>query len=53
MSESTRFHSAEELAVTLTGEQNRFVLSAFADGADIENAEYFDNYDLPAPIRIC
>jgi aminoglycoside phosphotransferase len=44
------FH--RDLDVTLADFQREFVLSIFPGGSEISKSEYFDNYDLPCPIRV-
>ena len=44
------FH--QDLETTLTDFQRNLVLGAFPEGATIVKSQYFDNYDLPCPIRV-
>ena len=44
------FH--RDLDVTLADFQRAFVLSIFPGGSEVSKSEYFDNYDLPCPIRV-
>jgi hypothetical protein len=44
------FH--RDLDVTLGDFQRAFVLSIFPGGSEVSKSEYFDNYDLPCPIRV-
>ncbi|MBT4499028.1 MAG: phosphotransferase [Gemmatimonadetes bacterium] len=46
------FHSDDELAVHLSEDEISFVLSSSPDGAFIESSRYFDNYDLPCPVKV-
>jgi len=46
------FHLESELATSLTEPQRRQVLSVFPQGTVVEDARFFDNYDLPCPIRV-
>ena len=46
------FHSKIELEIDLTPSERELVLSVFPKGAIIGAAHYFDNYDLPCPIKV-
>ena len=46
------FHSKDELAVRLSQTEKELVLSAFPTGASVAESHYFDNYDLPCPIKV-
>ena len=52
MEQIQRFHSDEELQVGLSNSETDFVLSHFHPGAQIEDVRYFDNYDLPCPLKL-
>jgi len=47
-----RVHSDKELNVVLSSSEAKYALSAFEPGSEIIDSEYFDNYNLPAPVRI-
>lgn len=47
-----QFHSEEERRVTLTSAELKAVLGVNSDFLSIKKAEYFDNYDLPCPVRV-
>lgn len=46
------FHSDAELVAPLTRVEQELVLTALGPRAQIVNSRYFDNYDLPCPIRV-
>ena len=47
-----QFHSEEERKVELTVAERKALLGISPDFHSIVKAEYFDNYDLPCPIRV-
>lgn len=46
------FHTADELVVGLSQTEIDLILSLFPSGASVEASNYFDNYDLPCPIKV-
>jgi len=46
------FHSLKELQIDLTHKEKDFILSNFPKGSSIAESQYFDNYDLPCPIKV-
>lgn len=46
------FHTEDELVVGLSQTEIDLVLSIFPTGASVEESHYFDNYDLPCPIKV-
>ena len=46
------FHTDFELRTDLPPERERLILSLFPKDTSIHDARYFDNYDLPCPIRV-
>ena len=46
------FHTIDELAVSLSRTEEELVLSAVPTGASVAKSHYFDNYDLPCPIKV-
>ncbi len=46
------FHTREKLEVELTQTELELILSIFPQGASVQGAEYFDNYDLPCPVKV-
>jgi aminoglycoside phosphotransferase len=46
------FHSKHELSIGLSSMESTLVLSVFPEGARIAASHYFDNYNLPCPIKV-
>jgi hypothetical protein len=46
------FHSKHELSIGLSSMESALVLSVFPEGARIAASHYFDNYNLPCPIKV-
>ncbi|MEA2065220.1 MAG: phosphotransferase [Patescibacteria group bacterium] len=46
------FRAKENLLVDLSQTEKDFILSTFPEGAVIEESYYFDNYNLPCPIKV-
>lgn len=47
-----RFRSKKNLLVDLSQIEKRFILSTFPKGSAVEESHYFDNYNLPCPIKV-
>lgn len=47
-----KFHSKKDLLVNLSQTEKNFILSTFPKGTSVQESHYFDNYDLPCPIKI-
>lgn len=47
-----QFHSDRELSASLTDKEKKRILSLYPSKSEIIKVAYFDNYDLPCPIKV-
>ncbi len=50
--ENKIFHTEQELKVSLSSFESEQILSVFPKQSKIKDSQFFDNYDLPCPIKV-